>query len=129
MIFLLLDILIYNYTIYNSYFFLVYLYNKTYLYYLSIGLLLDLIVLNTYFINTIIISIIYLINLFFKRYNIYNKYIYLLVLLIDYIVFISLSNLYVLSNYKIILYNIGINLIINIIFYYLCYKSILREYN
>lgn len=129
MIYLLLDILVYNYTSYNSYFFLVYLYNKKYLQHLAIGLLLDFIIFDIYFINTSIISIIYLVNLFFQRYNMKNKYIYILVLLIDYIIFITLSNLLVLTNYNMIFYNIGINLLINIAFYLLSYKITVREYN
>ena len=44
---ILLDILINNYTKYSSYFFLIYLYNKPYKYYLLTGIILDFIIFNT----------------------------------------------------------------------------------
>ena len=85
MIYLILDIFIYNYTKYKSYFFLVSLYNKNIFYYIGMGLILDFIVFNTFLLNSIILLIIYFINKFFSRYNIKNIYIYLLNLLVDYI--------------------------------------------
>ena len=129
MIYLFLDILIYNFTKYNSYFFLAGLYNKRFIYYFTFGLIIDLIILNTPLYNTITLTIIYVINNIFKRYNVYNIYIYLLNLLLDYIIFIILTNFIMNCNYKYILINIGTNLIINLIFYFLSYKSIIKEYN
>ena len=51
MIYLILDIFIYNYTKYKSYFFLVSLYNKNIIYYVGMGFILDFIVFNTFVFN------------------------------------------------------------------------------
>lgn len=129
MIYLILDIFIYNYTKYKSYFFLVSLYNKNIIYYIGMGLILDFIVFNTFLLNSIILLIIYFINKFFSRFNIKNIYIYLLNLLVDYIVYISLTNLVLHNTLNIILVNIGKSLILNLLFYFLCFKLKKYEYN
>lgn len=129
MIYLILDIFIYNYTKYKSYFFLVSLYNKNIIYYIGMGLILDFIVFNTFLLNSIILLIIYFINKFFSRYNIKNIYIYLLNLLVDYIVYISLTNLVLNNALNVILVNIGKSLILNLLFYFLCFKLKKYEYN
>lgn len=129
MIYLILDIFIYNYTKYKSYFFLVSLYNKNIIYYIGMGLILDFIVFNTFLLNSIILLIIYFINKFFSRYNIKNIYIYLLNLLVDYIVYISITNLVLNNALNIILVNIGKSLILNLLFYFLCFKLKKYEYN
>lgn len=129
MIYLILDIFIYNYTKYKSYFFLVSLYKKNIIYYIGMGLILDFIVFNTFLLNSIILLIIYFINKFFSRYNIKNIYIYLLNLLVDYIVYISLTNLVLHNTLNIILVNIGKSLILNLLFYFLCFKLKKYEYN
>lgn len=129
MIYLILDIFIYNYTKYKSYFFLVSLYNKNIIYYIGMGLILDFIVFNTFLLNSIILLIIYFINKYFSRYNIKNIYIYLLNLLVDYIVYISITNLVLNNALNIILVNIGKSLILNLLFYFLCFKLKKYEYN
>lgn len=129
MIYLILDIFIYNYTKYKSYFFLVSLYNKNIIYYIGMGLILDFIVFNTFLLNSIILLIIYFINNFFSRYNIKNIYIYLLNLLVDYIVYISITNLVLNNALNVILVNIGKSLILNLLFYFLCFKLKKYEYN
>ena len=129
MIYLILDIFIYNYTKYKSYFFLVSLYNKNIFYYIGMGLILDFIVFNTFLLNSIILLIIYFINKFFSRYNIKNIYIYLLNLLVDYIVYISITNLVLNNALNVILVNIGKSLILNLLFYFLCFKLKKYEYN
>lgn len=129
MIYLILDIFIYNYTKYKSYFFLVSLYNKNIIYYIGMGLILDFIVFNTFLLNSIILLIIYFINKFFSRYNIKNIYIYLLNLLVDYIVYISITNLLLNNALNVILVNIGKSLILNLLFYLLCFKLKKYEYN
>lgn len=129
MIYLILDIFIYNYTKYKSYFFLVSLYNKNIIYYIGMGLILDFIVFNTFLLNSVIILIIYFINKFFSRYNIKNIYIYLLNLLVDYIVYISITNLVLNNALNVILVNIGKSLILNLLFYFLCFKLKKYEYN
>ena len=93
------------------------------------GLILDFIVFNTFLLNSIILLIIYFINKFFSRYNIKNIYIYLLNLLVDYIVYISLTNLVLHNTLNIILVNIGKSLILNLLFYFLCFKLKKYEYN
>lgn len=129
MIYLILDIFIYNYTKYKSYFFLVSLYNKNIIYYVGMGFILDFIVFNTFLLNSIILLIIYFINKFFSRYNIKNIYIYLLNLLVDYIVYISITNLVLNNALNVILVNIGKSLILNLLFYFLCFKLKKYEYN
>ena len=129
MIYLILDIFIYNYTKYKSYFFLVSLYNKNIICYIGMGLILDFIVFNTFLLNSIILLIIYFINKFFSRYNIKNIYIYLLNLLVDYIVYISITNLVLNNALNVILVNIGKSLILNLLFYFLCFKLKKYEYN
>lgn len=128
-LYLLLDILVYNFTIYNSYFFLVGLINKKYIYYLSTGLIIDFILLNTFFINTIVLTFIYIVNKFFKRFNIKSFTIYIINLMVDYILYITLTFLITNNNFNIILITIGLNLFVNTIFYILSYKYKIYEYN
>lgn len=118
MINLLLDILIYNYTNYLSFFFLVDLNKRSLLINIGIGLLIDYI-LNIYFFNVIFLSIIYIITKLFKfniniflYYYLYNLFIILL--------YYILSNL--LFNY-IDIYNLLNVLLINSIFIYISYKK------
>ena len=121
-ILLIIDILINNYSKYTSFFFLVYLYHKPYKYYLLTALLLDLIIFNSFY-NIIILSIIYLLNKIFTNLNSQNIWVYLGINLFNYIVYIILSNLFMLNNIKVILFNIGFNLLLNIIFYLLMYNK------
>ena len=103
MFYLLLDILIYNFTPYLSYFFLLNLNNKSYIYNLSVALLIDFLILHTYFYVTIFVTIIYFIKKYFFKFNYHNFYIYFLynisLILIFYLVsslifsYISFSNL------------------------------------
>lgn len=114
-----LDILINNLTKYNSYFFIIYLYNKTYKYYLLTGIILDFIVFETYFYNIIILSIIYFCNKMFKELNKENIYNYVFISIFNYILYIVLSNSLMNNNIHNILVIIGNNLFINLIFYVL----------
>ena len=129
MIFILfcLDIFINNFTIYTSFFFIIYLYNKTYRYYLYVGLILDLIILDTYFINVIILSIVYLMNILLKDLNKYNFYNFLFITIYDYLIYIIASNLIELNNLNYVFLSIGSNLIINLVFYILSYKLIIKK--
>ena len=61
MFYLILDILIYNYTNYLSYFFLLNINTKSLIYNISVGILIDYI-LNTFLFNTIFIVICYLLK-------------------------------------------------------------------
>lgn len=118
---LILDIIINNYTLYTSYFFIVYLYNKSYKYYLLTALILDFIIFH-HFYNIIILSLIYLLNKLFKDLNKQNIYIYLLINTFNYIVYIILTNLIFHPSPFTILIKIGKSLIINIIFYLLMFN-------
>lgn len=119
---LLLDILVNNYTNYTSYFFIIYLYKKSYKHYLLTGLILDLIIFKSLFTNTIILSLIYLFNKVFKELNEYNIYNYIFVNVFNYISFIILSNIIFFTNINNVLIILGSNLLINIIFYMLSYR-------
>lgn len=129
MIYLILDILIYNYTMYNSYFFLISIHDKNIYYYLGMGLILDFIIFNTMFLNTIVLLIIYFINKYFSRFNQNNIYIYLLNLLVCYLVYIILTNIFLKNGIVVILINIGQYLFLNSLFYFLCFKLKKNEYN
>lgn len=118
----LIDIIINNYTAYTSYFFIISLYNKPYKHYLIIGLVLDLIIFNTFFINTLIMTILYFMNKIFSDLNKENIINYAFINLFNYLIFIILSNLFMHNNINNILINIGSNLLINIIFYLLSYR-------
>ena len=69
MIYLILDFLISNYTIYNTYFFLYNLNQDNLFLNLVIAFLLDYWFLNTYFLNIIIIIIFYLIKKYIFKYK------------------------------------------------------------
>ena len=99
----LLDILINNYTKNSSYFFLIYLYNKPYKYYLLTGIILDFII--------------------FKDLNKNNFYVFIFFMIFNYITYIVLSNIFLNGMYN-ILVNIGFNLIINLLFYTLAFRTI-----
>ena len=60
-ILLIIDILISNYTNYTSYFFILYLYNKPYKYYLLTALILDLIIFKNIY-NIFILTFMYFLN-------------------------------------------------------------------
>jgi len=124
---LMLDILINNYTIYTSFFFIIYLYNKPYKFYLYTGLILDLIIFDTLFYNIVILSGIYLMNKLLKELNKDNFYNFLFITMYDYLLYIIFSNLIVLNNLNYIFISIGSNLLINIIFYILSYRLIKQK--
>ena len=121
-----LDILLNNYSNFNTYFFIIYLYNKNYKYYLLTGLILDLIIFN-FFYNKIILSIIYLFNKIFKDLNKNNIYNYIYINSFNYLMYIILTNVFVLNSIKEILLSIGYNLLINVFFYILSY-NLYRKY-
>lgn len=126
MIFLLilLDILINNLTSYTSYFFIVYLYNKAYKYYLLTGLILDLLIFSSLPLNTIILSIMFLANKIFTNLNKNNFYNFIFFSTYNYILYIILTNLSVFNTIPFILTEIGYHLFINIIFYILVFRVI-----
>jgi len=132
MILVVLDLLINNFTKYTSFFFIPYLYNKRYKDYFLVGIVFDYIFFNTYYINIVILSVIYFFNKTFKDLNKNNGYTYIFINIFNYIMFIILSNLFKNNSINIILISIGNNLAINIIFYILSfrmYKNSNRPYN
>ena len=120
---IILDILMYNYTSLKSFFFIRYLYNKSIIYYICSGIFLDIIIFHSFFINTIILLIIYFINKLFKYFNKSNYIIYLIINLFNIILFIILTNLCNLNSIKYTLILIGNSLIINILFLSISYKE------
>lgn len=124
MIYLLItiDYIINNFSSYSSYFFIIYLYNKEYRYFLLTGLILDLLIFNSFLINTLILSLIYIINIIFKDLNKDNIYNYIFINLFNYIVYILLINLIYQTLFTNILVIIGANLLINLIFYILSFR-------
>ena len=119
---ILIDILINNYTKYTTYFFIVGLYNKSFKYFLITGLILDLVIYNSFFINTIILIIIFILNKIFKGLNKRNIANYIFINLFNYILFIILSNIIIINTPTNILINIGENLFINLTFYLLSFR-------
>lgn len=118
----LIDILINNFTKYTSYFFIVFLYNKPYKCYLLVGLILDLIVFDTYFYNLIILTIIYFLNRLLSDLNKNNFYNYVFINAFNYLMFIILTNSLNFNNIENILLILGSNLLVNILFYILSYR-------
>lgn len=99
---MILDIITYNYTNYYSFFFLNYLNKKNIYFIIFIGLLIDNLFLNTYFILTLILLILYFLDKFIKHYYLKN--------IINYIVFLFL-----------------LSLIFNVSFFYLLKNSIILQ--
>ena len=122
-ILLLIDILINNYTKFTSFFFLIFLYNKPYKYFLLTGLILDLIIFNTFY-NTIILSLMYFLNKIFTNLNKQNFYNYLFFTIFNYLIFIFMTNLISFNSLSNILVFIGNNLFINTIFYLLSFRIV-----
>lgn len=130
MIFLwiILDVLLNNFTSFTSFFFIVTLYNKPYKYFLFVGLMFDFILFNTYFYNIIIFTIIYFMNYLLKDLNKNNFYNFVFVNIYNYILYIILSNI-LFNNINNLLLTIGNNLLINLLFYVLSYRIYIKKYN
>lgn len=117
-----LDVLINNYTKYTSFFFIIYLYNKSYKYYLITAFILDFIIFNTYFYNLIILTIMYFCNKSFKNLNKNNIYNYVFINIHNYILYIFISKLLMINSLENILVSIGSHLLVNITFYLLSFR-------
>jgi len=118
----LLDVLINNFTKYTSFFFIIYLYDKSLKHYIVSALILDFIIFDTYFYNLIILLILYIFNKIFKNLNKNNIYNYIFINVFNYILYIFMSNLLMINNIENILISIGSNLLVNVIFYILSYR-------
>ena len=104
MIYLILDILVSNYTKYTTYFFLLNLSSKSLFYNLIIAFILDFFILKTYCLNLILILIFYLINSYVFRQSYPNFWCYFLVNLLFIIVYnlvtMGLFNSFILANFN-----------------------------
>lgn len=118
MINLILDILIYNYTNYLSFFFLVDLNKRKLLINIGIALIIDYI-LNMYIYNVLFVLVIYLTTKLIKinMHNLLNYYLYNISIILIYYIF---SN--IIFNYITILNFLNV-IIINSIFILISYKK------
>ena len=118
MMYLIIDIFVYRYTKFNSYFFLFNINNHSLLYNILISFVLDFIILKTYFVNLLFCLFLYFIKKkFVKRYFInYYKYLFInIFIFIFYLVF----NLLIFKNFS---FNyLFSSLFIYILFLNVCY--------
>lgn len=110
MFYVLLDILIYNYTPYLSYFFLLNLNSKSYIYNLAISLLIDFLILHTCLYTTIFITLIYLLKKYLCKFNYHNFNVYFLtnlsIILLYYLIsFLIFNHLTLYSSLSVLLIN------------------------
>lgn len=119
MFYLVLDILIYNFTPYLSYFFILNLNNKNYIYNLSIAIIIDYI-LHTYFYNIIFVTLLFLLKKYVLKFNYNNFNVYFLVNLLLVLIYYLIST--IIFSY-ISIWNIVNVLIVNSIFITICYKK------
>ena len=76
MFYLFLDLIIYNYTPYLSYFFLINLNDKSYIYNISIALLIDFLILHIPLLTTLWVTILYFLKKYLFKFNYHIFYIY-----------------------------------------------------
>ena len=103
MFYLLLDILIYNFTPYLSYFSLLNINNKSYIYNISIALLLDTLITHTLPLNIIWFTILFFSKKYLFKFNYHNFLTYIIfnvsIILLYYVInnilfsFLTLSNI------------------------------------
>ena len=121
MFYLFLDLIIYNYTPYLSYFFLINLNNKSYIYNISIALLIDFLILHIPLLTTFLVTILYFLKKYLFKFNYHIFYIYVCFNL-GIIFLYYLVNSLLFSNVTII--NILNVLIINGVFVAISYKRL-----
>ena len=119
MFYLLLDILIYNYTPYLSYFFILNINNKPFIYNIIIAVIID-ILLKIPFYNVIFITIIYLLKKHIFKFN-YNNLLYYYIVNISFIILYYIISSLIYSSIDIL--NILNLFFINSIFILICYKK------
>ena len=119
MFYLVLDILIYNFTPYLSYFFILNLNNKSYIYNLSVAIIIDYI-LHTYFYNIIFVTLLFLLKKYVLKFNYNNFNVYFLVNLLLVLIYYLIST--IIFSYISILNSVNV-LIVNSIFITICYKK------
>lgn len=118
MLYLVMDLFFYNFTPYLSYLFLLNINNKSLVYIISLGFLLDFI-LNMWCYNSIFIILLYLIKKYFFKFN-YNNIFYYYVVNIGIIITYFLVSMLIFSSISLVqIINV---LIINSIFILISYK-------
>lgn len=118
MLYLVMDLFFYNFTPYLSYLFLLNINNKSLVYIISLGFLLDFI-LNMWCYNLIFIILLYLIKKYFFKFN-YNNIFYYYVVNIGIIITYFLVSMLIFSSISLVqIINV---LIINSIFILISYK-------
>ena len=118
MLYLVMDLFFYNFTPYLSYLFLLNINNKSLVYIISLGFLLDFI-LNMWCYNLIFIILLYLIKKYFFKFN-YNNIFYYYVVNIGIIITYFLFSMLIFSSISLVqIINV---LIINSIFILISYK-------
>lgn len=118
MLYLIMDLFFYNFTPYLSYLFLLNINNKSLVYIISLGFLLDFI-LNMWCYNLIFIILLYLIKKYFFKFN-YNNIFYYYVVNIGFIITYFLVSMLIFSSISLVqIINV---LIINSIFILISYK-------
>ena len=118
MLYLVMDLFFYNFTPYLSYLFLLNINNKSLVYIISLGFLLDFI-LNMWCYNLIFIILLYLIKKYFFKFN-YNNIFYYYVVNIGFIITYFLVSMLIFSSISLVqIINV---LIINSIFILISYK-------
>ena len=100
---LLLDIVIYNYTPYLSFFFLLNINDKDYIYNLSIALFIDIFITHTYVINSIIITLFFAFKKKTNTNNLFKYYLFNITLILLY--FIILNNITLINTINVFLIN------------------------
>ena len=115
MINIFLDTIIYNFTPYKSFFFLININKKSLVYNISVGLFIDLFITHTLPFNTIFMIIFYLLHKFSNRnyYNVINYYLFNILTMFVY--YLIASSIY---NFKNIFFNM---FVINSIFILISY--------
>lgn len=118
MLYLVMDLFFYNFTPYLSYLFLLNINNKSLVYIISLGFLLD-VILNMWCYNLIFIILLYLIKKYFFKFN-YNNIFYYYVVNIGIIITYFLVSMLIFSSISLVqIINV---LIINSIFILISYK-------
>lgn len=123
MILFILDGLIYNLTTYNTYLILLNLSKKKYFSLIIIGLILDLIIFDTYIKNTIVMVLLIIINKYIINFDLKNIINYLSINILNFIIYFILSS-FVTFNFSmstisyLIIENFTLYMVFSLVYYY-----------
>ena len=120
MIYLFFDILIYNLTKFKSYFFLINLSNKDLLTNMTIALIIDLFIMHSFFINTLIVITLYFIRKYLLKINLHNFLTFLFYNLFNLGIYFLIMHICFKGFYFKDLINV---IIVNLIFIIISYKN------